>query len=120
MNGIYGIEQELVNPNPFRIDGQKVDYSDPLFNDMFIYNRLHSWKYSKIVEVMGGEGRTVNTVAELTKVLEEIRKDPKANFVVAVSIPEDNAPGSLQHHLVNTSPGEDEIPNPAWPPYLVY
>ncbi|GMM85121.1 thiamine pyrophosphate-binding protein [Pseudoalteromonas sp. MTN2-4] len=37
-NGIYGIEQYLVNPNPFR--QPPVDYPDKLLNDVYQYNDL--------------------------------------------------------------------------------
>jgi indolepyruvate decarboxylase len=59
VNGIYGIEQELVNPNPFRLGDQKVHYDDPLFNDIFPYNDLHNWDYEKICAVMGGPRKTL-------------------------------------------------------------
>ena len=112
-NGIYGIEQYLVNPNPFR--RPPVDYSDKLLDSVYAYNEIPKWDYAKIPEAMGGIGRNVNSVKELATVMEEIRNTPEANFVVGVSIPETDSPESLWPHL-NTVVGEDETENPNWPP----
>ncbi|MEM6830975.1 MAG: thiamine pyrophosphate-dependent enzyme, partial [Bacteroidota bacterium] len=112
-NGIYGIEQYLVNPNPFR--KPPVDYSDKLLDRVYAYNELPSWNYSKLPEAMGGIGRKVATIKELTTVLEEIRQTPSTGFLVEVAIPTTDTPEVLWPHL-NTVVGEDEIANPNWPP----
>ncbi len=113
VNGIYGIEQYLVNPNPFR--KPPFDYPDKLLDSVYAYNDLPQWNYSKIPESMGGIGRKVANLTELAKVLEEIKKTPNSNFVVEVTIPRTNTPQVLWPHL-NSVIGEDETENPNWPP----
>ena len=112
-NGIYGIEQYIVNPNPFR--KPPFDYKDKLLDTVYPYNALPSWNYSKIPDSMGGEGRKVSSPDELKAVLEEIRDKPDTNFVVEVVIPETSTPSTLWPHL-NSVVGEDEIENENWPP----
>lgn len=119
-NGIYGIEQSLVNPNPFRAPDIKVDYADPMYNTVYPYNVLHDWDYEKITASMGGIGRAVETVAQLQAVLAEIDAHPDANFVVSVRVPQTDSPGTLRLKTPASNPGEDELPNPEWPPVLVY
>jgi indolepyruvate decarboxylase len=113
VNGIYGIEQYLVNPNPFR--KPPVDYSDKLLDANYSYNEIPRWNYSKIPDAMGGIGRKAGTVDELRTVLEEIRQTPNENFVVEVSIPSKDTPEVLWPHLTSAI-GEDETENPNWPP----
>ena len=113
VNGIYGIEQYLVNPNPFR--KPPVKYTDQLLDSNYHYNEIPRWNYSKIPEAMGGQGRRADTLHELKAVLEEIRQNPDTNFVVEVTIPPSNTPQSLWPHL-NDVVGEDETENPNWPP----
>jgi indolepyruvate decarboxylase len=112
-NGLYGIEQFIVNPNPFR--EPPVQYSSKLENAMYPYNALASWEYDKVVEAFGGEGRKAQSVAQLQEILGEIRRRPEINFVVEVTIPEVSLPSALRAE-VDTSVGEDEIDNPNWPP----
>lgn len=119
-NGIYGIEQNLVNPNPFRAPGVKVDYADPMYNEVYAYNLLYNWQYEKITECMGGIGRVVDTVAQLQTVLAEIDANPNSNFVVTINVPQTDSPGTISTKPAASNPGEDEIPNPAWPPEDVY
>jgi indolepyruvate decarboxylase len=115
-NGIYGIEQKLVNPNPFRTP--PADYPDPLQNTVYPYNDLHAWEYEKLTEAFGGEGRRVRTVHDLAEVLAEIDATPNSNFVVHVEIPKVDTPAALKHGLAN--PGEDETENAQWPPALLF
>lgn len=112
-NGLYGIEQFIVNPNPFR--EPPVQYSSKLENAVYPYNALASWEYDKVVEAFGGEGRKAQSVAQLQEILGEIRRRPEINFVVEVTIPEVSLPSALRAE-VDTSVGEDEIDNPNWPP----
>ncbi|MCO7186934.1 MULTISPECIES: thiamine pyrophosphate-binding protein [unclassified Pseudoalteromonas] len=112
-NGIYGIEQYLVNPNPFRTP--PVDYQDKLLDKVYSYNDLPAWKIANITEAFGGEGRRVSTVSELMAVMEEIRTNPSSNYVVEVTIPKEDTPHSITIEA-NTAVGEDEIANPNWPP----
>ena len=116
-NGIYGIEQYLVNPNPFR--EPPVDYKDELFDQVFPYNELPSWDLVNLAKAFGGEGRKVTTVAELEKVMAEIRDNTDSNFLVEVTIPKTNVPASIAKEA-NDKVGEDEIDNPNWPPAGVY
>lgn len=117
VNGIYGIEQEIVNPNPFR--SPKVDYPDPLLDAVYPYNELPRWQYDKIPEAFGGTGRKAATVSELTAVLKEIRATPSANFVVEITLPKTDIPGALRAGLA-ADVGEDEFQNPNWPPPGVF
>jgi indolepyruvate decarboxylase len=112
-NGIYGIEQYLVNPNPFR--QPPVDYPDKLLNDVYQYNDLPNWEIAKITDAFGGKGRKVTTVEQLYGVLEEIRADDKNNYVVELCIPKDNVPNAIALEAQDAV-GEDEIDNPNWPP----
>ncbi|HEY0783809.1 MAG TPA: thiamine pyrophosphate-dependent enzyme, partial [Thermoanaerobaculia bacterium] len=113
VNGLYGIEQEIVNPNPFRTP--PVDYPDPQLDHVYPYNRLHSWHYDKIPDVFGGIGRKAGTVAELNAILAEIRTKPDASFVVEITLPTLDVPAGIASGLA-TDVGEDEFENPEWPP----
>lgn len=115
-NGIYGIEQKLVNPNPFRTP--PVAYADPLLNEVFPYNELHPWAYGKLAEAFGGQGRVVTTAGELADVLAEIHSRPDDNFVVEVKLPKVDVPSSAWASLAN--PGEDETAHSSWPPSLLF
>ncbi|MBE0370647.1 alpha-keto acid decarboxylase family protein [Pseudoalteromonas sp. MMG013] len=112
-NGIYGIEQYLVNPNPFRTP--PVDYKDPLLDEVYPYNELPSWNIANLTDAFGGQGRKVSQLGELLNVMEEIRANPDTNFLVEVVIPKDNVPKSIAMEA-DTAVGEDEIDNPNWPP----
>lgn len=110
-NGLYGIEQFIVNPNPFRTP--PVDYRDhPLQNAPYAYNELPAWNFRALAEGWGGVGRRVSSPAELGAVLTEIRGTPERNFVVEVVVPALNVPGAINTGAV----GEDETANPGWPP----
>ncbi|MDQ5807521.1 MAG: thiamine pyrophosphate-binding protein [Actinomycetota bacterium] len=114
-NGLYGIEQYLVNPNPFR--KPPVHYpNDPLENAPYAYNELPRWNLVALAEGWGGVGRSVSTGAELDAVLEEIRATPDRNFVVEVVVPQLDTPSTLPLGAV----GEDETANPGWPPPGVF
>lgn len=113
-NGIYGIEQKLVNPNPFRTP--PVDYPGGLQDKIYPYNDLHAWDYEKLTLAFGGEGRRVRTVHELVAVLADIDAHPDANFVVHVEIPRTDIPSAVKL----TEPGEDETENDDWPPALLF
>ena len=113
-NGIYGIEQYLVNPNPFR-GADKKDYDDGLFNTVFTYNELPRWDFIKLAEAFGAQGRRVTTTDELSSVLSEVREDATGHYLVEVVIPKTDSPKAIRKGAA-ASVGEDEIPNPAWPP----
>lgn len=112
-NGIYGIEQEIVNPNPFR--KPPFEYKDKLLDSVFSYNVLPNWQYDKITDSMGGKGRKAGTVSELQAILKEIAEDTVSNFVVEITIPETDIPASRLKGLDGVV-GEDEYENPNWPP----
>ncbi|NQZ21879.1 MAG: alpha-keto acid decarboxylase family protein [Colwellia sp.] len=112
-NGIYGIEQMLVNPNPFRPDEsecaqeQKIYYqARPQQNTVYNYNRLNKWSYEKIVDMVGGRGVVVNNNQELQQALIEIDQYPNDNFVIRVMLNETDIPHAIAYHLALT--GEDE------------
>ena len=116
VNGIYGIEQKLVNPNPFRTPPKH--YQDQLLNNVYSYNRLHDWHYEKLMDVFGGEGRVVETVEALSSVLAEIDARPRDNFLVHVQLPITDTPKALKPGLGGA--GEDETANVDWPPALLF
>lgn len=106
-NGIYGIEQMLVNPNPFRTGDDKVHYETrPQQNDVYDYNKLNKWSYEKIVDMVGGRGAVINTNAELQQVLIEIDNNPNDNYVVRVMLNQTNIPQSIAYRTQTL--GEDE------------
>ncbi len=115
-NGIYGIEQKLVNPNPFRTP--PIKYTDPLLNTVYSYNTLHRWAYEKLPQAFGGEGRLIQMSSELDDVFAEIDARPEDTFVVNVRLPETDTPQALKSGLSNA--GEDEIAHPDWPPQLLF
>lgn len=117
VNGLYGIEQEIVNPNPFRLP--VVDYKNKMLDSVYPYNVLPRWKYDKIPDVFGGVGRKAGDVGELQAILCEIRARPDSNFVVEIPIPELDVPGAIRAGI-DAGVGEDEIENPRWPPVGVY
>lgn len=108
-NKIYGIEQLLVNPNPFR-GKDKIDYPQKDLNTVYPYNKLNNWKYSKLTDAFGGMGLEVNTLSDLNNALKTIRDYANENFIVHVHIPETDIPDSI--HYRTESPGEDEVLNP--------
>ncbi|WP_202819780.1 alpha-keto acid decarboxylase family protein [Thaumasiovibrio subtropicus] len=112
-NGIYGIEQYLVNPNPFREPPK--DYKDPLLDNVYQYNKLPNWQIAKLTDGFGGEGRKVENLGQLLAVMEEIRATPDKNFLVEVVVPETCVPAAIAKEA-NDAVGEDEIENPNWPP----
>jgi indolepyruvate decarboxylase len=117
VNGLYGIEQDIVNPNPFR--SPEVSYGDKLLDTVYPYNVLPRWKYDRTADVFGGIGRKADTAEELNAILKEIRATPDSNFVVEIGIPETDVPSAIRAGL-DTSVGEDEIENPAWPPSYIF
>jgi indolepyruvate decarboxylase len=116
-NGLYGIEQQIVNPNPFR--SPVVKYKDQLLDTFYPYNVLPRWKYDRITDVFGGIGRKAASVDELEGVLREIRETPGSNFVVEITIPEADSPAAIRAGL-DVTVGEDEIENPGWPPPSIF
>jgi indolepyruvate decarboxylase len=74
-NGTYGVEQQGLNPNPFRNKADYIDYvkenkdkpenkvKAELLNKIYPYNNLPRWNYSKAPELFGaGTGLEVKTV----------------------------------------------------------
>jgi len=115
-NGVYGIEQRLVNPNPFRSD--KSEHSS---KDFYNYNKLFSWKYDKLVDVFGknGEGIVVDTVEKLQNAITKIKKNSDKYYVVQVKIPSDSYPSVIKASISDISePGEDEWRDPKYPPSI--
>ncbi|MBM3633662.1 MAG: hypothetical protein FJX03_08205 [Alphaproteobacteria bacterium] len=113
-NGIYGIEQKIVNPNPFRPN--PIPQSD---TKVYEYNKLNDWKYEKLAEVFGGGlSHTVKNIEELEQAIHDIHKNPHKSFIVNVKIPTLSVPSVLNATLDNA--GEDEINNPNWPPKDVF
>lgn len=112
-NGIYGIEQYLVNPNPFRQPPK--DYDKPLQNAVYQYNDLPRWDFVKFAEAMGGEGRRVDSLNGLIDVFEEIRATPNGHFLVELVVDKTDVPKTIADEA-GAAVGEDETANPHWPP----
>lgn len=113
-NRLYGIEQYLVNPNPFREKPTTYKGKDKILNKFYTYNDLHQWDYVKLAEAFGSKGFRVKTLAELRKVLKLIKKDDKNNFLVEVVVPKKDLPIDLAEFAGGV--GEDEVPHEKWPP----
>jgi len=113
-NTIYGIEQFLVNPNPFR--KKPDDYQPPneILNTVYSYNNLHQWDYVKLAESFGSIGKRVTSRAELEEVLCEIEDHLDRNFLIEVVVPKTDIPADLL--AVTPFVGEDETANKDWPP----
>jgi indolepyruvate decarboxylase len=109
-NEIYGIEQLLVNPNPFR-GKDKVIYDLPDLNRVYAYNEMHPWKYSKLVDVFGGTGFEVTYMDELETVLSEL-PGINHNVIIHVHLPKTDIPEAIAYK--NAKPGEDEFLNKDW------
>ncbi|MCX2430845.1 alpha-keto acid decarboxylase family protein [Pedobacter sp. GR22-10] len=110
-NTIYGIEQMLTNPNPFRPTDKKINYPVEHMNEVYPYNKMHQWKYAKLADVFGGKGFEVSTMNELEDVLKKLDvKD--TNFIVHVHLPEVDIPEAIAYK--NDRPGEDEVLNKDW------
>lgn len=120
-NSIYGIEQLLVNPNPFRPQDsedakiRKRDYKDPLLNRVYPYNELNAWNYEKIVDMVGGTGFVVESLAQLHETLRRIDEMPEENIVVHVKLPRTDVPNAISYKFAGT--GEDEYQSPDFPPF---
>lgn len=111
-NGLYGIEQYLVNPNPFRTPPD--DYADRLEDAPYPYNQLPSWDLMALAKGFGAQGHTAGTLAALRRVLTDLRNDAEANAVVDVPVPQLDIPHALAAAAAQAI-GEDEISNPGWP-----
>ncbi|GGH09772.1 alpha-keto acid decarboxylase family protein [Mucilaginibacter phyllosphaerae] len=109
-NGIYGIEQMLVNPNPFR-GKDKVEYPLPDLNTVYAYNDMHRWKYAKLVDVFGGKGFEVTNMDELETVLNQLDSITE-NTIIHVYLPKTDIPEAIAYK--NAKPGEDEFLNKNW------
>lgn len=116
-NGIYGVEQEIVNPNVFRTPPHV--YPGAQLDTVYPYNVVPNWQYSKITQAFGGQGRKAETVDHLKKILREIGQRTDTNFVVELVIPQTAVPAAVGAG-VNAKVGEDETKNPGWPPAGVY
>ncbi|WP_316838597.1 alpha-keto acid decarboxylase family protein [Pedobacter gandavensis] len=109
-NEIYGIEQLLVNPNPFR-GKDKIDYPLEDLNEVYAYNEMHPWKYSKLVDVFGGTGFEVSDMEALDEALDQL-DGIEGNTIIHVHLPKTSIPEAIAYK--NGKPGEDEFLNPKW------
>lgn len=109
-NGLYGIEQFLVNPNPFRTPPEP---RIPVEEGPYRYNRLPEWDIVALARGFGATGQRVSTVQELQKAMAEVRVHADMNAVIEVRVPQRDLPAGLRASADGV--GEDEIDNPAWP-----
>lgn len=86
-NGIYGVEQWLINASVYQPPGNKKAVT-PI-------NQLHRWEFSRLVEVFGGgHGYRVSTMRELNQALGEIERQPDGLALVDVRLPELSIPAN--------------------------
>lgn len=86
-NGIYGVEQWLVNAAVFTPPGNEAAVT-PI-------NQLLRWEFSKLTEVFtGGDGYKVTTLDELEQALTAIEQRPRRLAVVDVRFPEMSLPAN--------------------------
>ncbi len=85
-NGIYGIEQALVDLGPF---------STPP-TDFRPYNVLPRWDYVKLAKSMGAVGIHARTVAGLRNALERAKGRKDDLTVIAVTIPKHDLPDAIR------------------------
>ncbi|WP_020536354.1 thiamine pyrophosphate-binding protein [Lewinella cohaerens] len=113
-NTIYGIEQFLVNPNPFR--EKPTDYEPPnqILNTVYSYNDLHQWDYVKLAESFGSIGIKVSTLEEMEHAMCMIEDHLDRNFLIEIVVPKTDIPADLL--AVTPYVGEDETANANWPP----
>ena len=128
-NGIHGVEQFLVNPNPFRSDEYRQKYGDKALNTVNGYNRIPQWNYIKFAESFGAKALSVSTSGELHNALEQAADDGSTAYLIQIIMPQD----VKDHHISSNLPegrqeaidkepeatgrfiGEDEYPAPEWP-----
>ena len=84
-NNLYGIEQALVDINPF--DGK---------GEFRPYNIVPQWQYYKLTEVMGGKGYRATTYKQLDTVLAEVKKNTKTLSVIQIDIPSKDLPPQIR------------------------
>ncbi|MDB5016197.1 MAG: thiamine pyrophosphate enzyme binding domain protein [Mucilaginibacter sp.] len=114
-NEIYGIEQMLVNPNPFRGE-DKIVYEQQDLNTVYPYNEMHPWKYAKLVDVFGGNGFEITNMHELEEVLTQL-PGITSNVIVHVHLPKTDIPEAIAYK--NKKAGEDEVPYPKEPKWTL-
>ncbi len=117
-NGVYGIEQFIVNPNPYRetpTNYPTQPRSSNLQNTIYSYNKLPSWNFMSFADTFGARGIKVETTADMDQALKEIEAHPTDRFLVEICIPATDSPGKLNTSSMDEV-GEDEIDNPNWPP----
>jgi len=72
---------------------------------------MHPWKYSKLVDVFGGQGFEVTDMEALETVLAQV-DEIKENTIVHVHLPKTSFPEAIGYK--NRKPGEDEFLNKDW------
>ena len=86
-NGIYAVEQWLVDASVFQPPGHPRKVT-PI-------NKLHRWEFSRLTEVFGGgDGYRVATLGELDDALDAVERSPDTLAVVDVWLPEMSIPAN--------------------------
>lgn len=131
-NGIHGVEQFLVNPNPFRSKDYHQKYDDSSLNTVNGYNRLPHWDYVKFAESFGAKACRVINAGELHTALEQAADDEGSAYLIQVVMPRNEDDPTISCNLPKTRQtgvdrepgsiapdarfiGEDEYPAPEWP-----
>lgn len=86
-NGIYGVEQWLVNASVFQPPGHP--------KQVLATNKLVRWEFSQLTEVFGGgDGYKVRTLRELDEALKKIQRRSSQLALVDVRLPELSFPAN--------------------------
>jgi indolepyruvate decarboxylase len=86
-NGIYGVEQWLVNASVFKSPGHP--------KQVLATNKLVRWEFSQLTEVFGGgDGYKVRTLRELDEALKKIQRRSGQLALVDVRLPELSFPAN--------------------------
>jgi indolepyruvate decarboxylase len=102
-NGIYGVEQWLVNAAVF---------SPPQPSAVTEINELVRWEFSRLPEVFGGgKGYRVSTLKELDAALIQIRKAPQHLAIVDVRLPELSLPANALWKVPPPGGGKTKAPS---------
>lgn len=88
-NGLYAVEQWLVNASVFKPPGHP--------KEVVPTNTLTRWEFSKLTDVFGGgDGYKVSTLGELEDALRKIQKRPGRLALVDVRLPELSFPANAR------------------------
>jgi indolepyruvate decarboxylase len=94
-NKVYGVEQMLLNPAPYKAG------SDTKFEEA---NVLQDWDYVSLMKAFSNnagnaQSANVNTVQDLHNVLKTINQNPKSTFLVSINLDERDYPSAWEQFV---------------------